>query len=145
MSDWYQVIHYGVFFIPAFFAGFAYVAKWRPTISNIAFALMLLVAMPALYVHSVARIAEQHEALALGCGFLAGYLATFVGRILIRIWDRQERFLKNPPYDEVTRPWHSLLPAARVNLRAPGELGVYNDDRTLKPLRLKGGTCDIHV
>ena len=149
MSNWFPLIHYGIFVLPAAFLGLAYVLKWQPSIPNIALAMMVLIAVPAFYKELFHHQDAPHEALALAAGFLAGYMTAFVGRFLRQRWD--QGFVQSPPYVEltsappiVTRPWDALPSGAREGLREPGNLGV-NDDEILKPLPLKGRHCDIRV
>lgn len=150
MSQWYPVIHYGLFFIPAAFVGLAYVLRWQPTVANIIGALALLIVVPALYKELLQHTDAAHEALALAAGFLAGYVTAFVGRFLRRRSD--QRFVQLPPYEELAskrptamRPWDALPQEARTRLRAPGDLGLYEETAQVKPLPLKGCTCDIRA
>ncbi len=148
MTQWYPLIHYGLFFSLATFVGLVYVMKWRPTIANIIAALVFLISVPALYATVFHHTDARHEALAIGAGFLYGYLTICLGRFLRR--RSEEGYVQVPPYVELTsappetRPWDALPAKAREGLRGPGDLGVY-DDATLKPLRLKGRHCDIRV
>ncbi len=80
MSNWYFLIHYGVFFAPAFALAIFYTVKVQPSIRSIAMALCLLIMIPVL----AGILFNQHEQLAVGCGLLVGYVVALVGRYIVR-------------------------------------------------------------
>ncbi len=138
MSSWYPLIHYSVFAVPLALIGLWYVLTWHPSIPNIVFALLLLLVLPALYAHTFQHADARHEALAIAFGFLSGYLVGFIGRFARRHSllgaDVPQLDQRQPP---ATRPWDTLPPEAREGLRAPGDLGVYDEQAQLQPLKLK--------